>query len=345
MRYRKLGTTGIDVSTQCLGTMMYGANGNTDHDDCVSQIHHALESGINFIDTADVYSQGESEVIVGKALAGRRDDVLVATKCFNPMGEGRNRRGSSRRWIIQACEESLGRLGTDYIDLYQVHRLDWDTDIEEIMDALTTLVQQGKVRYLGSSTYPAEWIVEAQWASRRRNAQRFVCEQPQYSIFAREIEPHVLPTAMRHSMGVIPWSPLAGGWLTGKYRRDIGLPKDSRYGGGGVFARMSRLDEQPEVLDARYELVERLDAVAKAADLTLTQMAYGFVDAHPAVTSTIIGPRTRPQLDDALAAADVALDGATLDAIDAICPVGTNAPGVTSSAPNPAFRRGNRRRG
>jgi len=344
MRYRKLGTTGIEVSSQCLGTMMYGSNGNTDRDDCISQIHHALDSGINFLDSADVYSQGESETIVGKALAGRRQDVIVATKCFNQMGEGRNRRGSSRSWVIQACEESLRRLDTDYIDLFQVHRLDWDTDIEEIMDGLSLLVQQGKVRYLGSSTYPAEWIVEAQWASRRRNVQRFVCEQPQYSIFARGVETNVLPTAQRHDMGVIPWSPLAGGWLTGKYRREVGLPKDSRYGGTGMFARMSRLEEQPEVLDARYDLVEALDQVAGSAGLSLTQLAYGFVDAHPAVTSTIIGPRTRPQLDDAIAAADVSLDAATLDAIDEIVPVGADAPGITNSAPNPAFKRGNRRR-
>jgi aryl-alcohol dehydrogenase-like predicted oxidoreductase len=344
MRYRKLGTTGVDVSSQCLGTMMYGAMGNTDHDDCISQIHHALDSGINFIDTADVYSQGESEVILGKALVGRRDDVVLATKVFNPMGQGLNRRGSSRRWVIQACEESLRRLNTDYIDLYQVHRLDWNTDIEEIMEGLSSLVQQGKVRYLGSSTYPAEWIVEAQWAARRRNTARFICEQPQYSIFARGVETDVLPTASRHNMGIIPWSPLAGGWLTGKYRREVGIPTDSRYGNGGNFAKMSRLDEQPEVLDARYELVEQLDAVAKNAGLTLMQMAYGFVDAHPAVTATIIGPRTRAQLDDAIAASDVTLDAATLDAIDAICPVGSMAPGISNSAPNPAFKRGNRRR-
>jgi len=344
MRYRTLGTTGVQVSSQCLGAMMYGSNSNTDHEDCIGQIHHAIDSGINFIDTADVYSDGESEMIVGKALAGRRDDVIVATKSFNPMGSERNHRGSSRRWVIQACEDSLRRLNTDYIDLYQVHRLDWDTDIEEIMDGLSFLVQQGKVRYLGSSTYPAEWIVEAQWASRRRNLQRFVCEQPQYSIFSRGIETAVLPTAARHGMAVIPWSPLAGGWLTGKYRREVGMPKDSRYGGTGRFAQMARLGEDPEMLEARYDLIELLDAVAQQAGLTMTQMAYGFVDAHPAITSTIIGPRTRSQLDDALAASDVVLDAATLDAIDAIVPVGTDAPGMTNFAPNPAFKRGNRRR-
>ncbi|MDP2288795.1 MAG: aldo/keto reductase [Actinomycetota bacterium] len=344
MRYRKLATTGIEVSSQCLGAMMYGSNSNTDHEDCIGQIHHALESGINFVDTADTYSEGESEVIVGKALAGRRDDVIVATKCFNPMGEGLNRRGSSRRWVIQACEESLRRLNTDYIDLYQVHRLDWSTDIEEIMDGLSYLVQQGKVRYLGSSTYPAEWIVEAQWASRRRNVQRFVCEQPQYSIFSRGIETAVLPTAARHNMAVIPWSPLAGGWLTGKYRREVGMPADSRYGGTGRFAKLARMGDNPEVLEARYDLIEELDEVAKQAGLTLTQMSYGFVDAHPAITSTIIGPRTRSQLDDAIAAADVTLDWGTLDAIDKIVPVGTDAAGMTNFAPNPAFKRDNRRR-
>ena len=219
MRYRTLGTTGVQVSTQCLGAMMFGAFGNPDHDESVAMIHRALDAGINFIDTADAYSKGESEEIVGQALKGRRHEVVLATKVFNAMGKDPNRRGGSRRWIFQAVEESLARLQTDYLDLYQVHRLDWRTDVDETLGALSDLVHQGKVRYLGSSSYPAEWIVEAQRVAADRGRERFVCEQPQYSIFARSTEQAVLPTCQRHHMGVIPWSPLAGGWLTGSWWR------------------------------------------------------------------------------------------------------------------------------
>src|SRR5579862_8038959 len=190
MEYRILGRTGVKVSQLCLGAMMFGQWGNKDHDESIRIIHRALDAGINFIDTADVYSQGESEVIVGKALAGgRRDDVVLATKVWGQMGgEDPNRRGSSRRWIIREVEESLRRLGTDWIDLYQVHRPDPGTDIEETLGALSDLVRQGKVRYLGSSTFPASAIVEAQWAARERRLERFVCEQPPYSMLARGIE-------------------------------------------------------------------------------------------------------------------------------------------------------------
>jgi aryl-alcohol dehydrogenase-like predicted oxidoreductase len=343
MRYRKLGGTGVEVSTQCLGTMMFGSMGNPDPEDCTRIIHAALDAGINFIDTADIYSGGDSERIVGRALHGKRDDVVLATKCFNPMGEERNHRGGSRRWILRAVEDSLRRLGTDYLDLYQVHRRDWDTDLDETLDALSMLVAQGKVRYLGSSSYPAECIVEAQWTAQRRNLQRFVCEQPQYSIFARAAEPAVLPTAQRYRMGVICWSPLAGGWLTGRYRREVGLPQGSRFGGDGLFARMGRLGT--DQLEYRYDLVAELDAVAGAAGLTLTELGLGFVDAHPAVTSTIIGPRTMDQLTGLLGAADVVLDNATLDAVDKLVPPGTDVPGISHSVPNPAVRRANRRRG
>ena len=220
MERTSLGTTGIQVSRYCLGAMMFGAWGNRDHDDSIKIIHTALDAGINFIDTADVYSGGESEEIVGKALKGRRDEVVLATKFVAPMSEDSNHRGSSRRWIMREVEDSLRRLDTDHIDLYQAHRPDPSTDIDDTLGALSDLVHQGKVRVIGSSTYPAEQIVEAQWVAERRGRERFRCEQPPYSIFVRGIETSVLPTCQKYGMGVIPWSPLAGGWLTGRYRKD-----------------------------------------------------------------------------------------------------------------------------
>lgn len=343
MQYRTLGRTGVEVSNQCLGAMMFGAMGNTDHDECIAMIHTALDAGINFIDTADVYSQGESEEIVGKAIRGRRDDVVLATKCFNPMGDDRNRRGGSRRWIVRAVEESLQRLGTDHIDLYQVHRHDWNADLDETLGALSDLVHAGKVRYVGSSSYPAEWIVEAQWVAERRGRERFVCEQPQYSIFARSTETSVLPTCQRHGMGVIPWSPLAGGWLTGKYRRGAGAPEGSRFSGESSWASRSGAGVDVDA-DPRTALVEQLSAVADEAGLSLTHLSLAFVDAHPAVTAPIIGVRTPQQLDDALGAADVTLDGDTLDAIDAICRPGKDAPKIGHFVPNPGLDRAHRRR-
>ncbi|SHN16982.1 aldo/keto reductase [Cryptosporangium aurantiacum] len=345
MRYRKLGRTGVEVSVQCLGAMMFGAIGNRDHDESERIIHRALDAGINFVDTADVYSRGESEQIVGKALRGRRDDVVLATKCFNPMGDDRNQRGGSRRWITRAIEDSLRRLGTDYIDLYQVHRHDWDTDLEETLGALTDLVRAGKVRYLGSSTFPADWIVEAQWAAHRRRSERFVCEQPQYSIFARSVEKAVLPATLRHGMGVIPWSPLAGGWLTGKYRRGADAPAGSRYAEGGAMARMRRhsLEDDPAT-PIRYEAVEALQKIADDAGLSLTHLSLAFVDAHPAVTSTIIGPKTKEQLDDVLGAAEVTLDAGVLDAIDEVVRPGTDIAGTAHMTGDPSLKPGNRRR-
>ncbi len=216
MRYRQLGHTGVEVSTLCLGTMLFGPWGNRDHDESIRIIHRALDAGINFVDTADVYAQGESEQIVGKALRGRRDDVVLATKFHGPMGDDRNRRGNSRRWIMRAVDDSLRRLGTDWIDLYQVHRPEPDTAIDETLGALTDLVRAGKVRYLGSSTFPAHAIVAAQWTAQRRGRERFVCEQPPYSMLVRGIEADVLPVCRSHGMGVIAWSPLAGGWLSGR---------------------------------------------------------------------------------------------------------------------------------
>src|SRR3954453_14779522 len=257
MERTTLGRTGIQVSRFCLGAMMFGAWGNTDHDDCVRIVHHALDNGINFVDTADVYSAGESEEIVGKALRGRRDDVVLATKFVAPMGEDTNRRGASPRWIKQEVENSLRRLGTEYIDLYQAHRPDPSVDLDDTLGALSDLVHQGKVRVLGSSTYPAELITEAQWTAERRGRGRSPCEKPPYSIFARAIETAVLPTCQRYGMGVIPWSPLAGGWLTGKYRRGGDKPT------GGRAARIpDRFDYDKPENQRKLDLVEDLLKVA-----------------------------------------------------------------------------------
>jgi aryl-alcohol dehydrogenase-like predicted oxidoreductase len=325
VEYRTLGRTGAKVSTYCLGAMMFGDWGNTDEDACVRTIHAALDAGINFVDTADVYSDGRSEEIVGTALRGRRDRVVLATKVHGQMSDDPNERGNSRLWIMREVEESLRRLKTDHIDLYQIHRPDPDTDIEETLGALTDLVRQGKVRYLGCSTFPAWQIIEAHWASERRGLERFVCEQPPYSILVRGIELDVLPVAERYGMGVIVWSPLAGGWLTGKYRRGSEPPPDSR---------AVRFREQGRPVAARYDLarpgnqrkldmVEALQSVADEAGLSLTHMAMAFSLAHPAVTSTIIGPRTLDQLEDLVKGADVRLDDATMDAIDEVVPPGT----------------------
>jgi aryl-alcohol dehydrogenase-like predicted oxidoreductase len=341
MKYRKLGGTGVEVSNQCLGAMMFGPMGNADHDECLQMIRSALDAGVNFLDTADVYSRGESETIVGKALAGRRDEVILATKFANPMGRGRNQHGGSRVWINRAVEDSLRRLGTDHIDLYQVHRIDPSADTEETLGALTDLVHAGKVRYIGSSVFPAEWIVEAQWTSRRHHLARYVTEQPQYSILARSTETAVLPTCLRHGIGVIPWSPLAGGWLTGKYRRGEAAPQGSRFAPGTPWAGRSKVDVG---VDPRHDLVEPLAKLAAEAGLSLTQLSLGFVDAHPAISSTIIGPRTPVQLADLLGAADVALTADVLDAIDAIVPPGTDAPGIDHWRDNPALHAAYRRR-
>jgi aryl-alcohol dehydrogenase-like predicted oxidoreductase len=316
--YRPLGRTGVQVSKLCLGTMMFGAWGNADHDDSVRIIHRALDAGINFVDTADVYSAGESEEIVGKALNGRRDDVVLATKFFMPMGEDPNRRGGSRRWIIQAVEGSLRRLGTDWIDLYQVHRPDPGTDIDETLGALTDLVQQGKVRYIGSSSYSAGEIVEAQWAARDRRRERFRTEQPPYSLLVRGIELDVLPTAARHGMGILTYSPLAGGWLSGRWDADATPTSPARRRLAARFD-MSRPENQ-----RKLEATQALAEVAGDAGVSLLELAIAFVVNHPAVTSAIIGPRTIEQLDGQMPAADVALDAAVLDRIDEIVRPGVN---------------------
>jgi aryl-alcohol dehydrogenase-like predicted oxidoreductase len=340
MRYRNLGRSGVKVSPLCLGAMMLGAWGNPDHDEGVRIIHAALDSGINFIDTADVYSAGDSEVVVGKALAGgRRERVVLATKFHGPMGQDPNEQGNSRRWIVQECENSLRRLGTDWIDLYQVHRPDEWTDVDETLGALSDLIRQGKVRMVGSSTFPAEEIVEAQWTAERRGRERFVCEQPPYSIFAREVEAAVLPTCQRYGMGVIPWSPLNGGWLTGRYRRGQELPK------GGRAARMpQRFDPALPANARKLDLVEELLKVAADAGCSLTHLALAFVLRHPAVSAAIIGPRTMEQLTDQLPAVDVVLDGAVLDRIDELVAPGTNISREDSGYAPPATTAAWRRR-
>jgi aryl-alcohol dehydrogenase-like predicted oxidoreductase len=316
--YRLLGTTGVKVSPLCLGAMMFGAWGNTDHDDGVRIIHHALDAGINFIDTADVYSRGESEEIVGKALAGgRRDDVVLATKFHGTMGDDPNEAGNSRRWIFREVESSLRRLGTDWIDLYQVHRWDPWTDHEETLGALTDLVAQGKVRYIGSSTYPATQIAKAQWIARERGYARYVCEQPPYSLLARGIEADVLPACREYGMGTITWSPLAGGWLSGKWVKD----------GGELESRRSamlpkRYDLSLPENQAKLDAADALAKLAAEAGVSLIHLAIAFVINHPAVTAAIIGPRTMEQLDGQLGAADVRLEAELLDRIDAIVPPG-----------------------
>jgi aryl-alcohol dehydrogenase-like predicted oxidoreductase len=340
MEHRTLGRTGVHVSPLCLGAMMFGAWGNPDHDEGVRIIHRALDAGINFIDTADVYGRGESEEIVGKALAGgRRDHVVLATKFHGAMGDDPNQRGNSRRWIAQEVEASLRRLGTDWIDLYQVHRWDPWTDHEETLAALTDLVQAGKVRYIGTSTYPAAQIVQAQWVARERGLRRYVTEQPPYSLLVRGVEADVLPTCQEHGMGVIPWSPLAGGWLSGRWRKGEAPPQSTR---------ATRLPQRYDLSDpgnaAKLEAADALARLAEEAGMSLIHLALAFVIHHPAITSAIIGPRTMEHLESQLGAADLVLDDALLDRIDEIVPPGRNVNPVDAGWQNPALAPDRRRR-
>src|SRR5436190_3189845 len=340
MDTRTLGRTGIKVSPLCLGAMMFGAWGNPDHDESVRIIHRALDEGINFIDTADVYSAGESEEIVGKALAsGRRDNVVLATKFHAGMGTDPNMQGNSRRWIAREVDNSLRRLQTDWIDLYQVHRPDPSTDIDETLGALSDLVHAGKIRAFGSSTFPAHQIVEAQWVAERRGRERFVCEQPPYSILVRGIEADVLPVCQQYGMGVIPWSPLAGGWLSGKYRKGQDIPQSGR-------ARRipQRFDLSIPENQRKLDLVEELMKVAADAGVSLIELAIAFVIQHPAVTAAIIGPRTMEQLEGQLGAADVKLDGAILNRIDQLVPPGTNVNTADAGYVPPSLQSAWRRR-
>jgi aryl-alcohol dehydrogenase-like predicted oxidoreductase len=329
MERRILGGTGMSVSEFALGTMMFGAMGNTDHDESIRMIHTALDAGINFVDTADVYSRGESEEIVGKALKGRRDEVVLATKFGLPMGTDPNNRGGSRRWIVRAVEDSLRRLGTDHIHLYQMHRPDYDTDLDETLSALSELVRSGKVRAIGSSTFPAEKVVEAQWTADRRGHERFRTEQPRYSILTRIIEGGVLPAAQRYGMGVLTYGPLSTGWLSGA--------TDPTTGHRSATAPRA-FDLTIPANQVRKAAVDRLAELAAEAGLPLPHLALAFVLAHPAVTSVLIGPRTPRQLEGLLGGADVELSEEVLDRIDEIVPPGTEInPEDNYNAASPAL--------
>jgi aryl-alcohol dehydrogenase-like predicted oxidoreductase len=320
--------------------MMFGEWGNRDHDESIRIIHRALDAGINFIDTADVYSRGESEEIVGKALAGgRRDNVVLATKVHGTMGDDPNEFGNSRRWIVREVENSLRRLQTDWIDLYQIHRPEADTDIDETLGALSDLVHAGKVRYIGSSTFPASQIVEAQWTAQRRGLERFVTEQPPYSMLIRTVENDVLPTCERYGMGVIPWSPLAGGWLSGRYRLDQDVPQSRR-----ADRIPDRYDMSLPGNQRKLEAADQLARLAEEHDLTLIEMAIAFVIRHPAVTAAIIGPRTMEHLESQVTAADVELSDELLDRIDEVVPPGVNVNPSDTGWQNPALEAAARRR-
>ncbi|WP_431879593.1 aldo/keto reductase [Micromonospora marina] len=338
MQYRTLGRTGVQVSALALGAMNLGPIGGTTQEEATALVGAALDAGINLIDTADVYGNGISEEMVGRAITGRRDDVVLATKAALPMGEDRNRRGGSRRWLVTALEDSLRRLGVDHVDLYQIHRWDPATSDEETLSALTDLRQAGKIRYFGTSTYPAHRLVEAQWAAREHHLGRYVTEQPSYSILQRGVEAHVLPVTQHYGLGVLVWSPLASGWLSGAIRagREITTHRST--------FMPQRFDPALPANRARLDAVERLAAVADDAGLTLIQLALGFVTAHPAVTSAIIGPRTPEHLHSQLAAADTVLSADVLDAIDAIVAPGVDlAPQEKNDTPptllDPALRR------
>lgn len=318
-----LGRTGLRVSAYSLGTVNFGPWGNDDERECGRIVHEAIDAGVNLIDTADVYGGGRSEEILGEALKGRRDEVILATKFHNLMGSGVNDGGNSRLWVSRAVERSLRRLKTDHIDLYQVHRPDPSTDVEETLAALSDLVREGKVRYIGSSTFPSILLVESLWASQRRGLDRFACEQSPYSIFVRHVEEDIFPVAERHGLGILAWSPLAAGWLTGKYRPGQEMPAESR-GRKGVMPFMApRFDLSLPGNRLKLDLVVKLDEVAGAAGLPLSHMALAFALAHHAVTSIIVGPRTLAQLRELVAGADVRLDAGTLDAIDEVVSPGT----------------------
>ncbi|MFI1582948.1 aldo/keto reductase [Embleya sp. NPDC020630] len=318
MQYRTLGRTGVQVGSLALGAMNFGRMGRTTQDEVTAIVDAALDGGVNLIDTADVYSGGESEELVGKAIAGRRDDIVLATKASLPMGEEHNHRGGSRRWLVTALDNSLRRLGVDHVDLYQIHRWDPNTSDEETLSALTDLQRAGKIRYFGSSTFPAYRIVQAQAAAREHHLGRYVTEQPSYSILQRGVESHVLPVTEQYGLGVLVWSPLASGWLSGAIRagREVTTSRSTFL--------PQRFDTDIPANRARLDAVEQLAKVADEAGLTMIQLALGFVTTHPAVTSALIGPRTLDHLHSQLAAADTVLSADVLDAIDTIVAPGTD---------------------
>ncbi|NNU27118.1 aldo/keto reductase [Isoptericola sediminis] len=318
MQYRTLGHTGIQVSSLALGTMNFGKIGGTTQADVDTLVGTALDAGINLVDTADVYSGGESEELLGKALVGRRDDVVLATKAGLPMGDGPGQRGASRRWLTTALDASLRRLGVDHVDLFQIHRWDPATSDEETLAALSDLQRAGKIRHFGTSTYPAYRMVQAQWAAAEAKLGRFVTEQPSYSILQRGVERDVLPVAQQYGLGVMVWSPLASGWLSGAVRRDQEVTTHR------AAFMPQRFDLADRANQARMDAVEQLATVAEEAGLSLVQLALGFVTAHPGVTSALIGPRTPDHLASQLAAAETVLTAEVLDAIDAIVAPGTD---------------------
>lgn len=341
MKYATLGTTGVSVSRYCLGAMMFGQMGNTDHAECERIIHRALDAGINFIDTADAYSGGESEEIVGRALAGRRDTAVLATKMYHPVGPDRNQKGNSRRWMSQAIEGSLRRLDTDRIDLFQLHRFDEACSVEDSLGGLTDLATAGKIIYAGHSAWPAERIVEAQWTSERMGLTRFRCEQASYSILKRRIERAVLPTCDRYGMGVITYSPLGGSWLSGRYREIGDVPESSRL---AMMTKRWGIELDSPQNRARLEAVVRLQALADEAGLPLAHLATAWALEHPFVTSVIIGPRTMEQLEDLLVCAELVLDPDLLDAIDAVVRPGEDVVEEDPSSDPTSLRARSRRR-
>lgn len=311
MEYRQLGRTGIKVSSMCLGCMMFG--GKTTPADSADIIDRALDAGINFLDTANVYSIGKSEEATGAALKrnGKRDRVILATKVHGKMGEDINAMGNTRRHIIEQCEASLRRLQTDYIDLYQIHRPDPHIPIDETLRALDDLVRSGKVRYLGTSTYAAWQLVESLWVSKDLGLNRFVCEQPPYNILDRRIERELIPMAQTYGFGIIPWSPLAGGLLTGKYHRGEPPPADSRFG-----QMESNPMQRRRWTEGVFAAIEELTPIAEAKGVSLSQLAIAWCMSRPGVTSAIIGPRTMEQLEDNLKAEAITLTEEENRAID-----------------------------
>ena len=323
MQYRTLGRTGIQVSPYALGTLMFATSMGNTAEDSARIIHKALDAGINFVDTADAY--GDSEEVVGKALEGRRDDVVLATKFSRPTGQDPNHQGASRRWIVTAVENSLRRLRTDHIDLYQLHRLDPRTDIEETLAALTDLIRSGKVRAIGSSNTPAADIVEAQWVAERRGLARFHTEQPAYSILSRGIEREVLPTTQRFGLGTVVWGPLGQGLLTGRVRKN-------------QENTLRRAEFVQHVHDEhRLDAVEKLIPLAAEAGLPMTHLAMAFTIAHPGITSALIGIRTMEHLDGLLKGLEVTLTDDVLDRIDEIVPPGTDVGTLDQAYQSPAL--------
>jgi aryl-alcohol dehydrogenase-like predicted oxidoreductase len=331
MQYRNLGRTGIKVSPYALGALMLATRvGNPDPEDSARIIHKALDAGINLVDTADAY--GDSEEVVGRALKGRRDNVVLATKFGRPVGTDPNQQGASRRWIMTAVENSLRRLQTDHIDVYQLHRPDPGTDIEETLSALTDLVRSGKIRAFGTSNMPAPDLVQAHWVAERRGLERLRTEQPPYSILNRGIEREVLPVAQQYGMGILTWGPLGQGMLTGRVRR--GQDNDV------VRAKLFTVFSDERRLDA----VEQLISLAEEAGLSMPHLAMAFAISHPGVTSALLGVRTMEQLDGLLAGVDVALSDDVLDRIDEIVPPGTDVGTLDQAYVPPAIQQTELRR-